>query len=69
MQGAFGACYAMRGDCFTHIPPNFLMEDFYISMSILKKGKKAICELKRESATKMSLTKYLKSSNERHVFP
>ena len=46
MQGAFGACYAMRADCFTHIPPNFLMEDFYISMNILQKGKKAISELK-----------------------
>jgi cellulose synthase/poly-beta-1,6-N-acetylglucosamine synthase-like glycosyltransferase len=46
MQGAFGACYAMRASCFTPIPPNFLMEDFYISMSILSRGKKAISEFK-----------------------
>jgi cellulose synthase/poly-beta-1,6-N-acetylglucosamine synthase-like glycosyltransferase len=46
MQGAFGACYAMRADCFTPIPPNFLMEDFYISMSILQKNRKAISEMK-----------------------
>jgi cellulose synthase/poly-beta-1,6-N-acetylglucosamine synthase-like glycosyltransferase len=46
MQGAFGACYAMRADCFTPIPANFLMEDFYISMSLLRKGKKAISEFK-----------------------
>ena len=44
MQGAFGACYAMRADCFAPIPANFLMEDFYISMSILQKNKKAISE-------------------------
>jgi cellulose synthase/poly-beta-1,6-N-acetylglucosamine synthase-like glycosyltransferase len=44
MQGAFGACYAMRADCFSPIPANFLMEDFYISMSILAQGKKAISE-------------------------
>ena len=46
MQGAFGACYAMRATCFTPIPANFLMEDFYISMAILSSGKKAISEFK-----------------------
>jgi cellulose synthase/poly-beta-1,6-N-acetylglucosamine synthase-like glycosyltransferase len=46
MQGAFGACYAMRADCLPLIPKNYLMEDFYISMHILQRGKKAICELK-----------------------
>jgi cellulose synthase/poly-beta-1,6-N-acetylglucosamine synthase-like glycosyltransferase len=46
MQGAFGACYAMRASCFTPVPANFLMEDFYISMSILSQGKKAISEFK-----------------------
>ncbi len=46
MQGAFGACYAMRAACFSPIPPNFLMEDFYISMSILSQGKKAISEFR-----------------------
>lgn len=46
MMGAFGACYAMRADCFSPIPPNFLMEDFYISMSILQQGKKAISDFK-----------------------
>jgi cellulose synthase/poly-beta-1,6-N-acetylglucosamine synthase-like glycosyltransferase len=45
MQGAFGACYAMRASCYAPIPPNFLMEDFYISMGILKQGKQAITEL------------------------
>lgn len=46
MMGAFGACYAMRADCFSPIPANFLMEDFYISMSILERGGKAISEFK-----------------------
>lgn len=46
MQGAFGACYAMRASCFSPIPPNFLMEDFYISMNILSQGRKAISEFK-----------------------
>ena len=46
MQGAFGACYAMRAGCFSPIPANFLMEDFYLSISILCQGKKAISEFK-----------------------
>ncbi|MFN8288447.1 MAG: glycosyltransferase [Chitinophagales bacterium] len=44
MIGAFGACYAMRADCWTDILPNYLMEDFYLSMGILKQDKKAILE-------------------------
>jgi cellulose synthase/poly-beta-1,6-N-acetylglucosamine synthase-like glycosyltransferase len=46
MMGAFGACYAIRASCWTAIPANFLMEDFYLSMNVLQKGEKAISELK-----------------------
>ncbi len=45
MMGAFGACYAMRAGAWTDIPANYLMEDFYLSMHILKGGGKAIMEL------------------------
>lgn len=44
MMGAFGACYAIRADLFSPIPPNFLMEDFFLTMSVLEKGKRAISE-------------------------
>ena len=44
MMGAFGACYAMRADCWIDIPRNFLMEDFYLSMHVLAQNKKAISE-------------------------
>lgn len=44
MQGAFGACYAMRADCWRTIPSNYLMEDFFLSMNVLEKKQKAICE-------------------------
>ncbi len=46
MMGAFGACYALRADLFAPIPPNFLMEDFYLTMWAIEKGKKAIAEPK-----------------------
>ena len=31
--GAFGACYAIRTSLLQKIPPNFLMEDFFLSMN------------------------------------
>lgn len=46
MMGAFGACYAMRANAWKEIPPNYLMEDFYLSMNVLAQNKKAISELK-----------------------
>ncbi|HWB64426.1 MAG TPA: glycosyltransferase [Chitinophagales bacterium] len=44
MMGAFGACYAIKAAYWREIPPNYLMEDFYISMNVLASGKKAISE-------------------------
>jgi cellulose synthase/poly-beta-1,6-N-acetylglucosamine synthase-like glycosyltransferase len=46
MMGAFGACHAMRADLWPVLPFNALMEDFYLSMYVLKSHKKAIKELK-----------------------
>ncbi|MFN8277313.1 MAG: glycosyltransferase [Chitinophagales bacterium] len=42
MQGAFGACYAVRPSLFPQLPGNFLMEDFYVSMNVLQQGYHAI---------------------------
>ncbi len=42
MMGAFGACYAIRANLFPTIPRNFFMEDFYITLSVIKSGKKSI---------------------------
>lgn len=45
MIGAFGACYAIRRDLLVAFPDNILMEDFYLSMSVLQKKYKAILAL------------------------
>ncbi len=45
MMGAFGACYALKAEYFSPIPPNYLMEDFYITMSVLDRNKDAIKEM------------------------
>ncbi len=45
MIGAFGGCYSIRASHYSSVPKNFLMDDFYISMNVFEKGKKAINEL------------------------
>lgn len=44
-QGAFGACYAIQFRDIPDIPPNFFMEDFYISMYLLSQKKGCIVNL------------------------
>ncbi len=43
-MGAFGACYAIRREFFPPIPGNYLMEDFYVTMSVLSQGFAAVVE-------------------------
>lgn len=42
MMGAFGACYAMRANLYKPVPTNFKVDDFYITMSVLKTGHYAV---------------------------
>ncbi len=44
MMGAFGACYAIRAELFSKIPQNFLMEDFYITLGVIKAKKLSISD-------------------------
>jgi len=46
MMGPFGGCYAIRREDYPHVPPHSLVDDFYINMKVLEKGKKAINDLK-----------------------
>ncbi len=45
-MGAFGACYAIRKKLIPQIPANFLMEDFFISLHVLKNNSQALLNLK-----------------------
>jgi cellulose synthase/poly-beta-1,6-N-acetylglucosamine synthase-like glycosyltransferase len=38
MMGAFGGCFALRSDYFEKIPDNFIVDDFFISMTVLSRG-------------------------------
>lgn len=42
MQGPFGGCFAIRTKLFQPIPENFLVDDFFIGMSIMVQGHDAI---------------------------
>lgn len=45
MMGPFGGCYAIRKEDFPGIPPNFLVDDFYINMKVFEKGYLAVNEI------------------------
>ncbi|MCF6364667.1 MAG: glycosyltransferase [Bacteroidales bacterium] len=42
MMGPFGGCYSIRAGLYKPVPSNFLVDDFYICMNILKQGRKAV---------------------------
>jgi len=44
MIGAFGGCYSISKEYFAPVPPNFYMDDFYITMNVLENKKKCINE-------------------------
>jgi len=41
-MGPFGGCFAVRKSCFTPVPANYLVDDFYINMSVLDQKRKCI---------------------------
>jgi len=43
--GAYGACFSIRKEDYKPVPENFLVDDFFITMNVLKSGKKAIYDL------------------------
>ncbi|HZH68094.1 MAG TPA: glycosyltransferase [Chitinophagales bacterium] len=38
MQGPFGGCFAIRTKLFQTIPENYLVDDFFIGMTVMKSG-------------------------------
>jgi len=46
VMGAEGACYAIRKNKYNPVPPNYFMDDFYITMGVLDNGGKVIFEEK-----------------------
>jgi len=45
MMGAFGGCFAVRRACYHPAPASFLVDDFYITLAVLRDGYRAINEL------------------------
>jgi len=46
MMGPFGGCYALRKNLFNPIPENFLVDDFFLNLNVLKNRKKSINDMK-----------------------
>lgn len=45
MIGPFGGCYALRSNLFEPVPPNSLVDDFWLVFRVLERGFKAINDL------------------------
>jgi cellulose synthase/poly-beta-1,6-N-acetylglucosamine synthase-like glycosyltransferase len=45
MMGAFGGCFSVRRACYHPAPAAFLVDDFFITMAVLRDGYQAINEL------------------------
>lgn len=43
--GVYGAIYAMRKELYTRVPKGFAVDDFFISMNVLRKGKQALLDI------------------------
>lgn len=44
MMGPFGGCFAIRKEAFKEVPENFLVDDFFLNMYVLKQGYACINE-------------------------
>ncbi len=42
--GVYGACYAIRKELYSPVPDNFSVDDFYMTMHVICRGKQAIME-------------------------
>ncbi len=42
--GSFGPVFALRKKLYTHIPPGFMMDDFFLTLGVMDKGFKAIMD-------------------------
>lgn len=45
LMGPFGGCYAIKSNLFKTIPPNFCVDDFFISMNVMLKKYKSVSSL------------------------
>ncbi len=45
MMGPFGGCYALRKSLYRPVPDHFLVDDFYINMSVLEQGAACISNI------------------------
>ncbi len=56
--GAYGACFAIRRVDYSPVPSNYLVDDFFVTMKVLKARKKVIYEL--DSRCHLAVPKLLK---------
>ncbi|MBC7451878.1 MAG: glycosyltransferase [Cytophagales bacterium] len=45
MIGAFGGCFSIRRNLYVNVPKNFIVDDFFLTMQVLRKDQQSINEL------------------------
>lgn len=74
--GAYGACYALRNELYVPVPPNFIVDDFFLFMNVLLKGyatvinEKAVCEMEISGDSKIEFQRKIRigSGNYQNFF-
>lgn len=57
-MGPFGGCFALRATAFKVIPPYLIVDDLYLALRVLTKGKKVIISFKAKCFEKVSTQLY-----------
>jgi len=54
MMGPFGGCYAVRKSLFQPVPDHFLVDDFFINMTVLRQGASCISNIRAKVSEDVS---------------
>ncbi len=54
MMGPFGGCYAVRKSLFQPVPDHFLVDDFFINMTVLQQGASCISNIRAQVSEDVS---------------
>ncbi len=54
MMGPFGGCYAVRKSLFQPVPDHFLVDDFFINMTVLQQGASCISNIRAKVSEDVS---------------
>jgi cellulose synthase/poly-beta-1,6-N-acetylglucosamine synthase-like glycosyltransferase len=67
MMGPFGGCYAVRKSLYRSVPDHFLVDDFYINMTILEQGARSISNIQAKVYEDVSNNPYEEFNRKKRI--